>query len=168
LEYCEQDLFTFLEKRKFVISEPLASKIIYKILTAIYYIHHFGIAHRDLKPENILVTGVENNPDIRITDFGLSKIIGPSEKCVEPFGTLGYAAPEVLLHNPYNKAVDYWSIGVITYLMLMGKLPFDGKSDIEIYTKTIEDKIPFNTRANKSISQDAVIFIASKTKILIQ
>ena len=59
-------------------------------------IHSFGIVHRDLKPENILMTDDTENADIRLLDFGLSKIINPTEKCTEPYGTLSYVAPEVL------------------------------------------------------------------------
>ena len=50
--------------------------------------HERGLAHRDLKPENILMTDNTDDADIRLVDFGLSKIIGPSEFCTEPFGTL--------------------------------------------------------------------------------
>ena len=52
------------------------------------YMHSYGIAHRDLKPENILMTDQTDEADIRLVDFGLSKIIGPNETCTEPFGTL--------------------------------------------------------------------------------
>lgn len=89
MEYCPgSDLFNYLEKRGFRLSEERASQIIYKISTAIFYLHSFGIAHRDLKPENILMTDDTDEADIRILDFGLSKIIGPDETCIEPFGTL--------------------------------------------------------------------------------
>ena len=59
------------------------------------------------------------NADIRLLDFGLSKIIGPTEKCTEPYGTLSYVAPEVLKEKPYDKSVDLWSIGIITYLLIL-------------------------------------------------
>lgn len=65
--------------------------------TAIYYLHSFGIAHRDLKPENILMTNSNEDSDIKIVDFGLSKSFIPGETCREPFGTLCYVSPEVLL-----------------------------------------------------------------------
>ena len=65
-------------------------------------------------------------------DFGLSKIIGPNETSQEPFGALSYVAPEVLLQKPYGKEVDYWSLGVITYLLLSGVFPFDDNDDKEV------------------------------------
>lgn len=58
--------------------------------------HNFGIVHRDLKLENIMMSSTKDNAYPKIVDFGLSKIIGPNETAMEPFGTLGYVAPEVL------------------------------------------------------------------------
>jgi tRNA A-37 threonylcarbamoyl transferase component Bud32 len=82
------DLFTWFEKRNFKISEHKAFQIIHKLCTAIYYLHSYGIVHRDLKLENILMTDSSENADIKLLDFGLSKMIGPNENCNEPFGTI--------------------------------------------------------------------------------
>lgn len=65
--------------------------------TAIYYLHSYGVAHRDLKPENILMSDDNEDASLKLVDFGLSKIIGPKETSLDPFGTLSYVAPEVLL-----------------------------------------------------------------------
>lgn len=64
----------------------------------------------------------------KLVDFGLAKIIGPSEKTTEPFGTLGYVAPEVLKKEPYTFSCDLWSLGCISYALLSGSLPFDHES----------------------------------------
>lgn len=89
MEYCSGgDLFSYLEKRGFKLSEQRASSIIHKLSAAVFYLHSYGICHRDLKPENILMTDNTEEADIRLLDFGLSKIIGPGEVCNEPFGTL--------------------------------------------------------------------------------
>ena len=89
MEYCEGgDLFGYLEKRDFTLKEPQAALLIYKIASAIFYLHSYGIAHRDLKPENILMTDLSDQADLKIMDFGLGKIIGPKEKCTECFGTI--------------------------------------------------------------------------------
>jgi len=94
---CGGDLFTYLEKRNFEISEKRSKVLSHQIATALYYLHSFGVAHRDLKPENILMVSDDNDSDLKIVDFGLSKIIGPNESSLDPFGTLSYVAPEVLL-----------------------------------------------------------------------
>jgi serine/threonine protein kinase len=89
MEHCSgEDLFSYIEKRNFKLSESRAAQIIHKLCTAIYYLHSYGITHRDLKPENILMTDTTDQADVRLVDFGLSKIIGPNETCTEPFGTL--------------------------------------------------------------------------------
>ena len=58
--------------------------------------HGFGIVHRDLKLENVMMSDSTDKSQPKLVDFGLAKIIGPSETATEPFGTLGYVAPEVL------------------------------------------------------------------------
>ena len=95
------------------------------------------MAHRDLKPENILMENNAEDAHLKIVDFGLSKIIGPNETSLDPFGTLSYVAPEVLLQKPYGKEVDFWSLGIITYLLLSRVLPFDDDDDKEIARQTI-------------------------------
>lgn len=80
----------------------------------------------------------------KIVDFGLSKIIGPSQTSLDPFGTLSYVAPEVLLQRPYGKEVDVWSLGVITYLLLSAVLPFDDEDEKEIARQTIQDAVDFS------------------------
>jgi len=60
----------------------------------------------------------------KLVDFGLSKIIGPNETSLDPFGTLSYVAPEVLLQKPYGKEVDIWSLGIILYILMAKKEPF--------------------------------------------
>lgn len=91
------DFFTYLHDRKFIISEARARTIAHEIATAIYFMHSFGIAHRDLKPENILMVNKEEDSEIKLVDFGLTKTFGPGEKSIEPYGTLCYVAPEILM-----------------------------------------------------------------------
>ena len=135
------DLFSFLEIRKFNISEQRAAAIIYSLLLALQYLHSYGIAHRDLKPENILMVDGTAESDVKIADFGLSKIIAPEEKSIEPFGTLSYVAPEVLKQEPYDKRVDLWSLGVISYLLISSTMPFDSDNNSEI-GKMVLERIP--------------------------
>ena len=140
MEYCSGgDLFSYLENRSFRVSEKRASTIIHKMSTAVYYMHSFGVAHRDLKPENVLMTSDDDDSDIRILDFGLSKILGPYEKCDEPYGTLTYCAPEIIVDEPYSKAVDLWSLGIMSYLMVSGKLPFNSEDENEIARQVVYD-----------------------------
>ena len=161
MEYCGGgDLFSYLEKRHFHIKEEQACRIIHKMLTALYYLHSYGIIHRDIKPENVLMTSNEDNADIKILDFGLGKILGPNECCTEPYGTLSYVAPEVLLEKSYNKQVDAWSLGVTAYLLIGGCLPFDHpKNDREIARQTINDPPPFKGNVWKRVSREGIDFV---------
>mmetsp|Transcript_28666 Transcript_28666/g.25373 ORF Transcript_28666/g.25373 Transcript_28666/m.25373 type:complete len:155 (+) Transcript_28666:267-731(+) len=92
----------------------------------------------------------------KLVDFGLSKIVGPNETCNDPFGTLSYVAPEVLLQKPYNKSVDLWSLGVIIYLLLSGTLPFDDDDDREIARQTIHDKPDFTYKSWRKIDNSTI------------
>ena len=165
MEYCPGgDLFSYLQKRNFVLKEEKVAIIMYKLCKAVFYVHSYGIAHRDIKPENVLLTSEDENADIRLLDFGLSKIVGPGEKCTEPYGTLTYCAPEIILDKPYLKTVDSWSLGVMTYLMLSGSLPFSGKDEHEIAKNVVYSKVNFEKKPIwKEISNEAKDFI---TKLL--
>lgn len=114
MEYCPGgDLFNYVSSKNFTIPEIFAGQIIHKLSTAVFYLHQYGVAHRDLKLENILIFTQDDKFDIKLLDFGLSKIIGPNESSDEPFGTIvtillkkSYVSPEVLLKRPHDKSVD--------------------------------------------------------------
>ena len=162
MEYCQGgDLFSYLEKRKFQISEERAAIIMNKMCEAVFYFQsYFGVIHRDLKPENVLMTSSGDDGDIRILDFGLSKISTPNEKCTEPYGTLTYCAPEIILDEPYNKEVDMWSLGIMTYLMVSGRLPFNAEDENKIARQIAFGEPDFvNADCWKKISKECVNFI---------
>ena len=161
MEYCSGgDLLSYFEYNDYELPETKVCEIIHKLSMAIYYLHSYGIVHRDLKPENILMTDLSPQADIRLLDFGLSKIVGNDEKCTEPYGTLSFVAPEVLQGKPYDKSVDLWSIGIITFLLLCGYLPFDDKhSEREIARQTIQDPVPFEEKIWSKYSPEAKTFV---------
>lgn len=148
------DLGEYLNNVKYRVSEERAANIMYQLGTGIKYLHDYGILHRDLKPENIMLTTRNENSEIKIMDFGLSKIMGPQETVADGFGTLSFVAPEVLVRQPYNRQIDIWSLGIILFHMLSGCLPFDDESDDEeIIAKKIvfeEVQFPSNKWAKKS------------------
>ena len=163
MEYCEGGtFFKFLQKRNFILKEEMAVNIIHKICMAIYYFHSYGITHRDLKPENILMTSKEDDAELKILDFGLGKIIGPNEKCSEPYGTIIYCAPEIILDLPYTKNVDSWSLGIITYIVLFGRLPFWDKDKNKLSSKITKTTPIYKVLDNNyKISDEAKNFIQS-------
>jgi calcium/calmodulin-dependent protein kinase I len=119
-----------VEKEQY--SEKEAADTIRPIVDAIRYCHLMGIAHRDLKPENLLYATTDPNSIIKITDFGLAKVIN-NDLMTTACGTPGYVAPEILTGKGYDIAVDYWSIGVILYVMLCGFPPFSEDSNEKLF-----------------------------------
>ena len=144
-EYIEGGtLGQYFKKKKFNFSERQATNIMSQIANGVKYLHQYGIVHRDLKPDNIMITQQNDYGVIKIMDFGLSKIVSPNERMVDGYGTLSYVAPEVLLRTPYNKEVDIWSLGVILFYMLSGRLPFRGRKEQEVAEKIVYEPLEFD------------------------
>lgn len=113
--------------------ESDAADLIRATLSAVAYLHDHGIVHRDLKPENLLFRTPEDNADLLIADFGLSRIMDEEQFHVltTTCGTPGYMAPEIFKKIGHGKPVDIWALGVITYFLLCGYTPFDRDTDFE-------------------------------------
>ena len=103
------------------------------ILQALNYCHSLNIVHRDLKPENFLFVSDDPNADLKIIDFGLSKIMdgGRLQRMKTRAGTPYYISPEVLAGN-YDISCDMWSAGCMLYILLCGYPPFYGDDNNEI------------------------------------
>lgn len=156
LEYMQgKDLFDYIQKRGFTLAEARVQDLTYQIALGVKYLHEFGIVHRDLKLENIMMNDSSDSAIPKIVDFGLAKIIGPSNTASEPFGTLGYVAPEVLQKQPYTFSCDVWSLGCIIYALLSGSLPFDHESQKETIRMTLEDKLVFDLSCWENVSTNA-------------
>uniref|UniRef100_H3CK38 Calcium/calmodulin-dependent protein kinase IGa n=1 Tax=Tetraodon nigroviridis TaxID=99883 RepID=H3CK38_TETNG len=146
-----------------VYTEQDASKVIKQVLEAVSYLHKNSIVHRDLKPENLLFYSPEENAKIMISDFGLSKTVENgvmSTAC----GTPGYVAPEVLAQKPYSQAVDCWSIGVITYILLCGYPPFFEENETLLFSKIMRAEYAFHSPFWDDISDSAKDFIGNMMK----
>mmetsp|Transcript_34529 Transcript_34529/g.42225 ORF Transcript_34529/g.42225 Transcript_34529/m.42225 type:complete len:440 (-) Transcript_34529:638-1957(-) len=118
-------------------TEDQALQITRCLLSAIAYMHSKNIAHRDLKFENIMFESEDENAQIKLIDFGLSKKFG-RDKSIKGFaGTIYSMAPEVF-RGEYTEKVDLWSIGVITYMLLYNRRPFGGNRKQD-RSKTIKE-----------------------------
>lgn len=111
-----------------------------EILLGIGHLHSLGLVYRDLKPENILI---DQRGHIRITDFGLAKNIGDDGTTSTFCGTPEYIAPEMLQRQPYNKAVDWWSFGIIIFEMLTGLPPFYDGNVNTMYHAVLHSPVKF-------------------------
>lgn len=146
-------------------SERDTRKLVATLTHAIKYLHDQGIAHRDLKPENLLLSHKGPGAQVKITDFGLSKMFAP-DGCEQEIvmktacGTPGYVAPEVLTNQNYSSQVDMWSFGVIVYILLCGFPPFYGDNDHELFRKIKAGHFRFRSPYWDHVSRDAKDFIS--------
>ncbi|CAL8338075.1 unnamed protein product [Merluccius merluccius] len=152
------ELFDRIVEKGFY-TERDASQLIHQILDAVKYLHDMGIVHRDLKPENLLYYSMDEDSKIMISDFGLSKIEGSGSVMSTACGTPGYVAPEVLAQKPYSKAVDCWSIGVISYILLCGYPPFYDENDAKLFEQILKAEYEFDSPYWDDISDSAKDFI---------
>ncbi|KAJ1966149.1 Protein kinase, partial [Dispira parvispora] len=132
MEYAGGELFNYIVERGRM-NENEARRFFQQIISAVDYCHRHKIVHRDLKPENLLLDKFDN---VKIADFGLSNFMSDGEFLKTSCGSPNYAAPEVINGHFYSGAeVDVWSCGVILYVMLCGKLPFDDESIPQLFKK---------------------------------
>ena len=110
----EKELYN--EKEAADVIRPVVDAIRCKLYKNWLDCHSMGVVHRDLKPENILYTTPDPDATVKISDFGVAKVIS-DELMLTACGTPGYVAPEILTGVGYDMAVDYWSIGVILYVL---------------------------------------------------
>jgi carbon catabolite-derepressing protein kinase len=133
LEYAGGELFDYIVNHG-KLQEAQARKFFQQIVCAVEYCHRHKIVHRDLKPENLLL---DDESNVKIADFGLSNIMTDGNFLKTSCGSPNYAAPEVISGKLYaGPEVDVWSCGVILYVLLVGRLPFDDE-----YIPTLFKKI---------------------------
>ncbi|ORY47320.1 Pkinase-domain-containing protein [Rhizoclosmatium globosum] len=145
-------------------TEKDAVVIVKQLLEAIEYLHEKGIVHRDLKPENILLRKRNELTPVLITDFGLSKFTQDDTLLKTLCGSPFYVAPDVLnvkwgSGEGYGRAVDMWSLGVITFILLSGYPPFTGNSNSIIFQKIFNCDYEFDPEYWNDVSPSAKDFI---------
>lgn len=112
--------------------EPRARVLIRQVVAAAQHLHARHVIHRDIKPENILFTErSDESLEVKLTDFGLSTM--KEGRLTTRCGTPSYCAPELISGEGYGKAVDMWSLGVLTYVVLTGQLPFIGRDRADLF-----------------------------------
>ena len=145
MEYIQGgELFSLLRSKG---SFPVSQTKFYiaHIITIFEYLHSKNIVYRDLKPENILIN---KNGYLKLTDFGFAKIL-ENEKTYTLCGTPEYLAPEIILNKGHGKAVDWWTLGILLYEMLVGIDPFSDDDPMKTYQKILKGKINFPKTINK-------------------
>ncbi|CAB3364419.1 Hypothetical predicted protein [Cloeon dipterum] len=131
------------------LSEKKTRYIMKQVFEAIEHVHKKSIVHRDIKPENILL---DENLNVKLTDFGFARVLKEDEKLSELCGTPGYLAPEVLKINMfedynegYGQEVDIWACGVVMYTLLVGCPPFWHRKQMVMLRNIMEGKYSLTT-----------------------
>ena len=169
LEYGDKGtLYDNLKNTSDGFSEDVGKYIFYEILKTVKALHDKGICYRDIKPENILIVG--DNYDLKLCDFGFSCFFLDNnqnkKKLNEPVGTSYYCAPEIYENKFYDtEKVDYFSIGVLLFLLLTKKFPFEKAKTFEFVER--ESQKLYNLIKEKQIGDFWSIFeIIYNIKIL--
>lgn len=154
------DLYDYLQKRNFSIGEERVRQISLQLVLGLKYLHGLGIMHRDIKLENIMMSDDSDTAVPKIIDFGLAKFIGPSQKTAEPFGTVGYCAPEILQNQKYSIGCDIWSLGCLIYAMLTQCLPFEEETESDTIKATCYDKLKFDSAQWQNYSGKSIALLS--------
>ena len=141
-------------------------KLSMQLIEGVHVLHKFGIIHRDIKTTNLMVEinsaikksiisnsfgtnelqiTYEDMSDVtlKIIDFGLSQVLGINETSNDPYGSLSFKAPELILHKKYNFKVDVWAVGISLYYIVYKMLPFDGGTREDIKKAIVNNPVIF-------------------------
>jgi serine/threonine protein kinase len=140
------ELFTHLRNRG-KLCELDAKFYAAQVLIAFGHMHSKKIAYRDLKPENLVL---DTDGYLKVVDFGLAKIVDC--KTWTLCGTPDYLAPEIILNEGHNQAVDYWALGVLIFEMTSGLPPFYADDPMEVYEKILSAKMSMPSHFSKNLS----------------
>jgi beta-lactam-binding protein with PASTA domain/serine/threonine protein kinase len=139
-----------------------AADILRQTLLALGHAHHEGFVHRDMKPENLLVTqaGV-----VKVADFGLARAYadGRVTQAGAVTGTVQYLAPEQIRGEPADPRSDLYSLGIVAYELLTGKLPFTGETAMAVAYKHLSDRVPAPTSILPDLPGELDGFVAAAT-----
>lgn len=135
-------------------TESQACRIMEKVFSALNHLHTIGICHRDIKPENLLLTSKSEDAEIKLIDFGLASKFGNNQEMHSIVGTPYYVAPEVLMSD-YGKECDIWSAGVLLYVLLSGRPPFNGNTYESVVRKIMKGDFNFKDPIWQNVGGEA-------------
>lgn len=133
IELCPFKSLKEMQETRHTITEIECRLFLHGILNGVRYLHQLKIVHRDLKLSNVFLA---QNMSVKIGDFGMAvRITEPDDYLYLTCGTVNYFAPELVRKTGYQYEVDVWSIGVIMYFLLVGKVPFEAETVDDLLDK---------------------------------
>ena len=162
MEYVEGMTLKQLIKKRGSLSLSEAIDIMLQITDGIKEAHDSYIIHRDLKPQNILI---KENGEVKITDFGIAMALNSTQltQTNSVMGSVHYLPPEQASGKGATIKSDIYSMGILFYELLTGKLPFKGDNAVEIALKHMKNDIPSVREINDSIPQSVENIILKAT-----
>lgn len=152
MEYVDgPDLEEYIQKNS-PIPFPKVINIMDQILSAMALAHKHNVIHRDLKPQNILM---DKKGNIKIVDFGIAVALNQSTmtQTNTAMGSVHYMSPEQARGSMATKQSDIYSLGIVLYELLMGKVPFTGENAVAVALKHFQEKTPSLRAQNPDIPQ---------------
>jgi serine/threonine protein kinase len=140
-----------------------ACEVMLQLTSGLQYIHDHGLVHRDIKPDNLFYL---SDGSIKISDFGISAAIGEKNTGDAVSGTVYYTAPEILMGGSSQTSSDIYSMGIVFYEILVGKVPFEGKNPEDVAIKQIKNHFPEPSKTMPSIpkSLDKIVVKACRKR----
>jgi len=156
-----QNLREILSARH-VLRPDVAARIALQVASALEHARRNGLMHRDIKPENILIT---TDGVVKVADFGLSRALAESRATQANvlMGTAAYLAPEQVQGETVDHRADIYSLGIVLFEMLTGKLPFGGDSPVVVAYKRVAEDVPSAMSINPGVPRELDVIVARAT-----
>ena len=140
-----------------------AVEVLLPVLSALDHAHRQGIVHRDVKPENVMLT---RDGGVKVADFGLARAYADAQitEAGTVTGTVQYLAPEQLQGEPADPRTDLYSLGIVTFELLTGRLPFAGETPMAIAVKHLHERVPAPSSRNPAVPKGLDGWVASMTE----
>ena len=153
MEYLEAKNLKDIIEENAPYSPTVSFRIFKQVAEALKFAHENGIIHRDIKPQNVLVTG---NGVFKVTDFGIARAITSSTltRTGTMMGSVQYFSPEQAQGKPVDRTTDIYSLGILLFEILTGKLPFDGDNPVSIALKQVQEESPPPSALNRHLTPE--------------